>query len=85
MPIYSFKCNACEHKFDVTCRMADRDTQSCPSCGAKDYQPHFTSPLSFGDPIRLGVRKPDSGFQEVLSRIGAANYKSDLSAKLSRK
>lgn len=40
---------------------------------------------AMGDPVRLGIRKPDSGFQEVLSKIHAANYKSNLSGKLSRK
>jgi len=85
MPVYSFKCNTCEHEFDVTCRMSERDDQSCPHCGANDYQPHFTSPLSLGDPVRLGVRTLDNGFREVLSRIGQVNHRSDLGAKLSRK
>jgi hypothetical protein len=38
-----------------------------------------------GDVVRLGIRKPDQGFNEVLSKIHAANYKSNLSDKLSRK
>lgn len=40
---------------------------------------------AMGDSVRLGIRKPDSGFQEVLSKISAANYKSNLSDKLSRR
>jgi hypothetical protein len=40
---------------------------------------------SFGDAVRLGVRKNDDGFKEVLSKIGAANPFSNLSDKLSRK
>ena len=39
---------------------------------------------AMGDPVRLGVRKPDDGFREVMSKIHAANYKSNLSDKLSR-
>jgi hypothetical protein len=38
-----------------------------------------------GDSVRLGVRRVDDGFREVLSKIGAANYKSNLTDKLSRK
>jgi hypothetical protein len=38
-----------------------------------------------GDSIRLGIKKPDQGFNEVLSKIHAANYRSNLSDKLSRK
>lgn len=38
-----------------------------------------------GDSVRLGIRKPDDGFREVLSKIHASNYKSNLANKLSRK
>lgn len=40
---------------------------------------------AMGDSVRLGVRKNDDGFREVLSKISSANYKSNLSSKLSRK
>jgi hypothetical protein len=40
---------------------------------------------AMGDSVRLGIRKPDQGFNEVLSKIHAANYKSNLADKLSRK
>lgn len=40
---------------------------------------------ALGDPVRLGVTRNDDGFKEVLSKISAANYKSNLSDKLSRK
>lgn len=40
---------------------------------------------AMGDSVRLGIRKNDDGFREVLSKISAANYKSNLSNKLSRK
>jgi hypothetical protein len=39
---------------------------------------------AMGDSVRLGIRKPDQGFNEVLSKIHAANYRSNLSDKLSR-
>ncbi len=39
---------------------------------------------AMGDSVRLGIRKPDDGFREVLSKISNANYKSNLKAKLSR-
>lgn len=38
-----------------------------------------------GDSVRLGIRRPDTGFQEVLSKIASANYKSNLTDKLSRR
>lgn len=85
MPTYSFKCNECEHEFDVLCRISERDNQSCPECQAQNYEHHFTQPVATGDPVRLGVRSVDGGFKEVLSRIGAANPRSNLKDKLSRK
>lgn len=39
---------------------------------------------AMGDSVRLGVRKTDDGFKEVLSKISAANYRSNLKDKLSR-
>lgn len=51
----------------------------------QDYEiVHITTP-ALGDSVRLGIRRTDDGFREVLSRIGNANYKSNLSDKLSRK
>jgi hypothetical protein len=40
---------------------------------------------AMGDSVRLGIKKPDQGFNEVLSKIHAANYRSNLADKLSRK
>jgi len=38
-----------------------------------------------GDSVRLGIKKPDDGFREVLSKIHSANYRSNLANNLSRK
>lgn len=40
---------------------------------------------AIGDPVRLGIRRTDDGFREVLSKIGQNNYKSNLASKLSRR
>ena len=39
---------------------------------------------AMGDSVRLGIRRNDDGFKEVLSKISKANYKSNLKDKLSR-
>lgn len=57
----------------------------------KDKNPHlerYHEPgrsAAMGDSVRLGIRRPDTGFQEVLSKIASANYKSNLTDKLSRR
>lgn len=57
----------------------------------KEKNPHLEryhepgQSAAMGDSVRLGIRRPDSGFQEVLSKIASANYKSNLTDKLSRR
>jgi hypothetical protein len=41
--------------------------------------------FAMGDSVRLGIRKNDDGFREVVSKIASANYKSNLADRLSRK
>lgn len=41
--------------------------------------------FAMGDSVRLGIRKNDDGFREVVSKIAKANYKSNLADRLSRK
>lgn len=85
MPSYSFKCSDCEEIFDVHCKLSERLEQECPKCKSKKYETHHTGRHSLIDPVRLGVRKADGGFNEVLSKIASANYKSNLTDKLSRR
>ncbi|NDB81218.1 MAG: zinc ribbon domain-containing protein [Alphaproteobacteria bacterium] len=86
MPMYSFKCSDCETVFDVLCSISARAEQECPNCKSTNYEFHHTTPLNMGDPIRLGVRKTDDGFKEVLSKINSSNgRKANLADKLSRR
>ncbi len=36
MPIYEFKCNQCNTKFEQLCRLDWQGAVSCPACGGKD-------------------------------------------------
>jgi putative FmdB family regulatory protein len=85
MPFYDFKCNECSEIFSISCRIAEKDNQQCPSCKSTKYESHHTAMPAFGDPVRLGVRKIDDGFREVLSRVGSTNGReANLKDKLSR-
>lgn len=83
MPTYTFlnnKTSKIEEHF-LTMAKYDDFTKSNPHLSR-----HFTSDdISLGDPVRLGIRKTDDGFKEVLSKINSANYKSNLGNKLSRR
>ena len=33
MPIYEYKCDACDHRFDKLQKISDEPLKDCPSCG----------------------------------------------------
>lgn len=81
MPTYTFRNTKTDEVFDKLMSWNDRQTYLEQN---PDLEVVMGSP-AMGDPVRLGIRRNDDGFREVLSKIGAANYKSNLSNKLSRK
>jgi hypothetical protein len=44
------------------------EKQPCPKCNCNKVQLQIGCP-SIMDPVKLGVKKPDSGFKEVMSKI----------------
>ena len=87
MPLYDYECKACEHQFDELIPMADREKptrKKCPECGKKKVRQVLLAAPPMGDAVRLGITRPDEGFNEVLSRISDNNPRSDLHKKLSR-
>ena len=34
MPIYNYRCDACQHRFSVNDKMSDPTRTVCPECGA---------------------------------------------------
>jgi putative FmdB family regulatory protein len=69
MPIYDYKCPACDTDFEKTVRMANYlDPQECPKCQTMSDRTVKGAP-SLGDPMRLGLQKPDNAFRDVLRNI----------------
>lgn len=81
MPTYTFLNKNSGEVFDKLMSWNDRQVYLEQN---PDLEVVMGAP-AMGDSVRLGIRKPDDGFREVLSKISAANYKSNLSDKLSRK
>jgi hypothetical protein len=72
MPFYDYKCE-CGHEwqeFKKIANMLDPISLPCPSCNecGKVTKP-FSGIPGFGDPTRLGLKKPDSGFKDLMQRI----------------
>jgi hypothetical protein len=80
MPTYTFRDKDTEEIFDKIMSWDSRQKflEENPNLEVIMGAP------AMGDPVRLGVRRNDDGFKEVLSKISAANYKSNLKDKLSR-
>lgn len=76
MPTYEYQCEKCEHYFTQylsISRMKEPEGQPCPNCGEVAIKKvMFTAP-ALGDSVRLGIRRPDDGFKEVLQKVHAAN------------
>ena len=86
MPLYDYECENCGIFFDELIMMDDRlipTKKPCPDCGAKKVKQVLLG-MNIGDPVRLGIKKPSSEFNEVLTRISDANPRSKLHQKLSQ-
>ena len=80
MPTYIFRNTKTSEVFEKIMKIADREQYLVDN---PELETIMGAP-AMGDSVRLGIRKPDNGFGEVLSKISEANYKSNLKDKLSR-
>ena len=84
MPFYDYKCKGCDHAFEEMLRMADIDKptkQKCPKCGKKNVELVVGTP-AVCDPVRIGVRRPDKGWNEVMSKIKEAHPRYNMKGRL---
>ena len=81
MPTYTFRDKNTGEVFDKLMKIADREQFLLDNPNLESI---IGGAPAMGDSVRLGIRGTDSGFKEVLSKISAANYKSNLKDKLSR-
>lgn len=80
MPTYTFRYKNTEEIFDKFMSWDDRQKYLEEN---QNLEVLMGAP-AIGDSVRLGIRRTDDGFKEVLSKIHKANYKSNLKDKLSR-
>jgi len=77
MPIYGYHCSNCEHDFDLSKKIADRDETSldiCPSCSeVGQITRQVGSPLVAYSIATAGYgRGAGDGWKEVLNKIHSA-------------
>jgi hypothetical protein len=70
MPTYSFLNKETNEEYDIILSMSEIDRY-------KIDNPHLEQLIKFApalvDPTRLGLRKPDSGFRDVLKKVKSAH------------
>jgi hypothetical protein len=74
MPTYTFKNTQTGEQWDEVMSMSAQET-------FLSENPHVQTVITnvrIGDPIHLGLRKPDSGFRDVLKNIKDKHYKSTI-------
>jgi hypothetical protein len=66
MPVYEFKNTNTGEVVELVMSISARDqyVEDNPH-----MEPHHSQPIACSDPVRLGLRKIDHGFTEVLNRI----------------
>jgi hypothetical protein len=56
-------------------------TEPCPDCETEGTIVQLATAAAFGDPIRMGIKRPDSGFGEVLGKIKKAHPRGNWNNK----
>ncbi len=72
MPLYDYKCKTCEHVWEEEQTIASRNNprySPCPECGTSDNIILLIGSPAIGDPVNLGIKKPDKAFQNRLRQI----------------
>ena len=85
MPSYDYTCNKCNYSFSKILKINDRkqpEEAPCPECGEIAVEQRLLDAPCIADPVRIGVRKQDSGFKEVLSSIHQRNRGSKIDTYL---
>lgn len=72
MPNYQYQCQKCQHYFEKVKgidSMYEPEGEPCSECGEIAVKKVILTAPALGDPVRLGIRRPDGGFKEVLQKI----------------
>ena len=84
MPIYEYDCSDCETVFERLLKMSEAEvplSEPCPECGSEGTIGQLLSTFALGDPVRLGIKRPDAGWGEVLSKVKSAHPRANWNNK----
>ena len=90
MPTYDYKCEKCEHEFEEMLSISRREEPTEVPC---ERQLHRAAPIcggeikmktvapGIGDPLKMGLKKPDGRYVEKLKEIKKNHPLGTVSAK----
>lgn len=61
MPIYEYRCNACNHELEVMQKLSDPELSECPACGQSELKKLISA---------VGFRLKGSGWYETDFKSG---------------
>jgi putative FmdB family regulatory protein len=76
MPNYDYKCSSCQHQFEQFQKIDDRKKPcklACPSCNQSSTIDLVIGAPAVCDPVKIGTKKTDKGWKEVLDKVRKAN------------
>ena len=83
---YDFKCTGCDHVWEITCPISDRDlplTEPCPACNETSNIRRLVAAPGISYEGALNMRqRAGSGWNDVLTKIDdASGYGSTIETK----
>jgi len=69
MPVYEYRCSACDHPFERILSVSEREAPlkaKCPECGKKKVRRAFDTPPVMGVDATKG---PGSDFKQLMNKI----------------
>lgn len=81
MPLYDYKCSKCGHAWDEMQLVKNRKkpcNSPCPQCNEKKCVDQVIGQPIMSEPHKMGLRRPDQGFREVISKIKQAHPRSTI-------
>lgn len=75
MPVYSMRNNETLEEFEVTLKYSELEHYLNENPNIQQIFKRFPGT---GDPVRLGVRKPDDGFRDALRHVKSHHRKNNI-------
>jgi hypothetical protein len=78
MPVYSFRNEDTNEEFEETMKFSDMDDFLKENTNVKQIFTRFPGTV---DSVRIGIRKPDSSFNDVLMKAKSAHKHSTIDTR----